>query len=222
MNCTFDNFIRLDANKTALQIIDDYLLTIHTKGCHQPLIIYSEKSNGKTHLLEAIKNKLQSIYPLYRIRFISFDILRKEIQKTNTSISRILPTMHLEENDILLFDDFQEIPRREILTRILGEELFKTYYSGGRIIIASNRLPQTMWGAMYYMKDLFVASPIACIHSPILFRDYFALEAYYRSRYYQTIPLEFLVKVKKETASFQEFEKAVSDYTGIIYLNDNY
>jgi chromosomal replication initiation ATPase DnaA len=73
---TFDTFIKSESNKHALTVINELFASIKYGSSLNPLVICSKESNGKTHLLNAIKYKLETEFPekdckVYQSRFIS-------------------------------------------------------------------------------------------------------------------------------------------------------
>ena len=78
-NQTFDTFIKSESNKHALTVINELFASIKYGSSLNPLVIYSKESNGKTHLLNTIKHKLESEFPEKTVKYINPDLFRKEI-----------------------------------------------------------------------------------------------------------------------------------------------
>ena len=108
-NQTFDNFVQSESNKHALSVIDEIFTSIKYGSNLNPLVICSKESNGKTHLLNAIKHKLESEFPEKTVKYINPDLLRKEITKhfiPNETANRIInaiPRLNLFEYDFFTF-----------------------------------------------------------------------------------------------------------------------
>ena len=93
----FENFVEKDGNalakKEALEVVKNLGLK------YNPFYIYGESGSGKTHLLQAIGNKVLEKNPEKRVKYISAENLLEnelEIQKIRG-----------EELDLLLVDDIQ-------------------------------------------------------------------------------------------------------------------
>ncbi|HQX02488.1 MAG TPA: DnaA/Hda family protein [Flavobacterium sp.] len=170
-NQTFDNFIKSESNKYALNVIDELFASIKYGTHLNPLLIYSKTSNGKTHLLHAIKHKLESEYPMKTVKYISPDLFRNEVTKhisadgiTNRILSAI-PRLNLHEFDFLLIDEFQKFPLRERLLKVLSLELQKGLRNGQQLIIASTYIPQTYWAIMETMSEIFKKCSIITLYN---------------------------------------------------------
>ena len=97
----FENFIEKDGNdsvkKGALAVVENLGLKYNPQ--YNPLYIYGESGLGKTHLLQAIGNKVLENNPEKRVKYISAENLLEnelEIQKVRDA-----------ELDLLIVDDIQ-------------------------------------------------------------------------------------------------------------------
>lgn len=167
---TFDTFITSESNKHALTVINELFASIKYGSSLNPLVICSKESNEKTHLLNAIKYKLESEFPKKTVKYINPDLLRKEITKhlipneTTNRIINAIPRLKLFEYDFLLFDDFQKFPLREKLLITLGQEFQKGLRNNQQLIITSTYVPQTYFSIMQTMGEVFMKSIISCIY----------------------------------------------------------
>lgn len=168
---TFDNLIKSESNKHVLSVIDEIFASIKYGSSFNPLVIYSKESNGKTHLLNAIKHKLETEFPKKTLKYINPDLLRKEITKyfipneTTNRIINAIPKLNLFEYDFLLFDDIHKFPLREKLLITLGQEFQKGLVKNQQLIITSTYVPQTYWAIMETMGGIFMKSRIVSIYS---------------------------------------------------------
>lgn len=97
----FENFVEKDGNdlakKGALAVVENLGLKYNPQ--YNPLYIYGESGLGKTHLLQAIGNKVLENNPEKRVKYISAENLLEnelEIQKVRDA-----------ELDLLIVDDIQ-------------------------------------------------------------------------------------------------------------------
>ena len=115
-NYQFENFIEKDGNdlakKGALAVIENLGLK------YNPLYIYGESGSGKTHLLQAIGNKVLENHPEKRVKYISAENLLEnelEIQKVRDA-----------ELDLLIVDDIQILGEKDDM---IQEKFFNLFNS---------------------------------------------------------------------------------------------
>jgi chromosomal replication initiator protein len=109
---------------------------------YNPLFIYGPVGLGKTHLLQAIANKAQSLFPSIKVVYISSEkftnMLIYAIQKRSTIAFR----KKFRNVDLLLIDDIHFIAGKEATQ----EEFFHTfndlYDSQKQIVLTSDRPPK--------------------------------------------------------------------------------
>lgn len=168
---TFDNFIKSELNKHAIIVIDELLSSIKYGTHLNPLVIYSKESNGKTHLLNAIKHEIESEYLGKILSYITPSLLRIEVAKhisaddTTNRILNAIPKLNLHKFNFLLIDEFQKFPLRVKLLRVLSSELQKGLRNGQQLIIATTYIPQTYWAIMETMGEIFKNSSIVTLYS---------------------------------------------------------
>ena len=115
-NYQFENFIEKDGNdlakKGALAVIENLGLK------YNPLYIYGKSGSGKTHLLQAIGNKVLENNPEKRVKYISAENLLEnelEIQKVRDA-----------ELDLLIVDDIQILGEKDDM---IQEKFFNLFNS---------------------------------------------------------------------------------------------
>jgi hypothetical protein len=186
---TFDNFVKIDSNQIALEVIEDFFNSMKYGCVYNPIVILGLEGNGKSHLIQAIKKRIEIEYPSKKLKLLNPDILKQEIRLIRkqkaivTPIREIMSQLHLHENEILLFEDFHTLTPREEILRALGIEFCKLLQKGHQLIITSSKAPQISWAVMFTMKDVFLKSTLICLHTPILFRDKEELDSYFKSKY---------------------------------------
>lgn len=112
----FENFLEKDGNalakKEALEVVKNLGLK------HNPFYIYGYSGSGKTHLLQAIGNKVLENDPEKRVKYISAENLLEnelEIQKVRS-----------EEFDLLIVDDIQVLGEKDDM---IQEKFFNLFNS---------------------------------------------------------------------------------------------
>ena len=136
---TFDNLVIGKANElafsTAAQVIEN------PGKNYNPFFIYGETSLGKTHLVQAIANKMATMYPHFKIRYIDSETLYREYFKATTKNAIDEYKHYFQTLDFFIIDDIQ------FLSKKFGtqNELFHTFNAllarGKQIIITSDRYP---------------------------------------------------------------------------------
>ena len=116
----FENFIEKDGNalakKGSLAVVENLGLKYNPQ--YNPLYIYGESGSGKTHLLQAIGNKVLENNPEKRVKYISAENLLEnelEIQKVRDA-----------ELDLLIVDDIQILGEKDDM---IQEKFFNLFNS---------------------------------------------------------------------------------------------
>lgn len=211
-----DNFVKLDSNQIALEVIEDFFNSMKYGCVYNPIVIIGLEGNGKSHMIQAIKKRIEIEYPSKKLKLLNSDILKQEIRLIRkqiaivTPIREIMSQLRLHENQVLIFEDFHTLTPREETLRALGIEFCKLLNKGNHLIITSSKAPQISWSAMYTMKDVFLKSTLICLHTPILFRDKEKLNSYFKSKYELNELSNILDGIYvKDYTSFKELEERV-------------
>ena len=116
----FENFIEKDGNalakKGSLEVVKNLGLKYNPQ--YNPLYIYGESGSGKTHLLQAIGNRVLENNPEKRVKYISAENLLEnelEIQKVRDA-----------ELDLLIVDDIQILGEKDDM---IQEKFFNLFNS---------------------------------------------------------------------------------------------
>ena len=124
----FENFVEKDGNalakKEALEVVKNLGLK------YNPFYIYGESGSGKTHLLQAIVNKVLENNPEKRVKYISAENLLEnelEIQKVRG-----------EELDLLLVDDIQVLGEKDDMIQEKFFNLFNSLHVKDKQIVLSS------------------------------------------------------------------------------------
>ena len=124
----FENFVEKDGNdlskKGALAVVENLGLK------YNPLYIYGKKGSGKTHLLQAIGNKVLENNPEKRVKYISAENLLEnelEIQKVRDA-----------ELDLLIVDDIQILGEKDDMIQEKFFNLFNSLHVKDKQIVLSS------------------------------------------------------------------------------------
>lgn len=132
---TFDSFEVTKANSKAFDAAKRFAENADSK----PLALFGETATGKTHLLYAVKNKIENNDPEHKVLLITTteikDHLTHVLQNGDTA-------EHFREKylraDILLIDDIQDIAGKEKTQKELILIFNQFYESGKRIMMTSS------------------------------------------------------------------------------------
>lgn len=136
---TFDSFVVGPSNRfaynAALAVTDKPALA------YNPLFIYGPSGLGKTHLLYAIANRIQELFPDYNIVYISSEQFTNELIIALREHRNVEFRKKYRNADLLLMDDIQFIGGKASTE----EEFFHTFnelFEGRKqIVVTSDRPP---------------------------------------------------------------------------------
>lgn len=128
----FENFVEKDGNdlakKGAVAVVENLGLKYNPQ--YNPLYIYGESGLGKTHLLQAIGNKVLENNPEKRVKYISAENLLEnelEIQKVRDA-----------ELDLLIVDDIQILGEKDDMIQEKFFNLFNSLHAKDKQIVLSS------------------------------------------------------------------------------------
>jgi len=150
---TFDSFVRGKANDlaraAALQVVDN-----PGKG-YNPLFVYGGVGLGKTHLIQAIGNKVIEQNPASRVRYVHAERYVADMVKAFRHKSFDDFKRKYDSLDLLLIDDIQFFAGKERTQ----EEFFYTFNnlteSNKQVIITSDTFPKDLEGIEERLKSRF-------------------------------------------------------------------
>ncbi len=141
----FDNFIKGEGNQLARAAA--FAVGENTgQTSFNPLFIYGGVGLGKTHLIQAIGNKILEASPDKRVIYLSSDVFTVEfveaIQNDNVNeFSNFYKSM-----DCLIIDDIQFLIGKE-KTQDLFFQIFNTLHQSGRqVVLSSDKAPKDLKG----------------------------------------------------------------------------
>ena len=152
----FENFVEKDGNalakKEALEVVKNLGLK------YNPFYIYGESGSGKTHLLQAIGNKVLENNPEKRVKYISAkDLLENELE---------IQKIRGEKLDLLLVDDIQVLGEKDILIQEKFFNLFNSFFDRKtQIVLSGNSEPDQLKNVQSRLIVRFKWGMIACLTS---------------------------------------------------------
>lgn len=105
---TFESFVEGRSNKTARTIAESIANNPH-QNTFNPFFLYGPSGVGKTHLVNAIGNKIKKLFPNLRVLFVSAHLFKTQFTDSyrNNTMNDFI---HFYQTiDVLIIDDFQEI-----------------------------------------------------------------------------------------------------------------
>ena len=128
----FENFVEKDGNdlakKRAVAVVENLGLKYNPQ--YNPLYIYGESGSGKTHLLQAIGNKVLENNPEKRVKYISaVNLLENELE---------IQKVRSEEFDLLIVDDIQVLGEKDILIQEKFFNLFNSQHFKNKQMVFSS------------------------------------------------------------------------------------
>lgn len=151
-----ENFLEKDGNalakKEALEVVKNLGLK------YNPLYIYGESGSGKTHLLQAIGNKVLENNPEKRVKYISAeDLLENELE---------IQKVRSEEFDLLIVDDIQILGEKDILIQEKFFNLFNSqHYKDKQMVFSSDSEPDQLKNVQSRLIVRFKWGMTACLTS---------------------------------------------------------
>ncbi len=142
---TFENFIKGEGNQLARAAAS--AISDNPGGTSfNPLFVYGGVGLGKTHLIQAIGNKILSSFPEKRVIYLSTDIFTVEFVEAIQSNKANEFTGFYKSMDVLIIDDIQFLIGKE-KTQDSFFHIFNTLHqSRKQIIFSSDKAPKDLKG----------------------------------------------------------------------------
>jgi chromosomal replication initiator protein len=142
---TFDNFIKGEGNQLARAAAG--AISDNPGGTSfNPLFVYGGVGLGKTHLIQAIGNKIYTNFPEKRIIYLSSDMFTVEFVEAIQSNKVNEFSNFYRSMDVLIIDDIQFLTGKE-KTQDLFFHIFNTLHQlRKQIILSSDKPPKDLKG----------------------------------------------------------------------------
>jgi chromosomal replication initiator protein len=142
---TFDNFIKGEGNQLARAAAG--AISENPGGTSfNPLFVYGGVGLGKTHLVQAIGNKILELFPGKKVIYLSSDIFTVEFVESIQSNKVNDFSNFYRSMDVLIIDDIQFLIGKE-KTQDHFFHIFNTLHqSRKQIILSSDRAPKDLKG----------------------------------------------------------------------------
>lgn len=161
---TFDSFVVGPFNElahaAALAILKNPGIT------YNPLFVYGSTGHGKTHLIQALGNKMRILFPNYRIFYMTSEKFSQEFLSSmqNSRISQFKEKYR--QYDCVIMDDIQFFSEKERSQEELFHLFNELYAHNKQIILSSDRHPNYIQGLEERLKSRFAAGMTVDIPPP--------------------------------------------------------
>ncbi len=166
---TFENFILGGSNQLAFAIAA--AIADNPGKTYNPVFFYSEVGLGKTHLIQAIGNKILQENPHYKIVYTTGEAFTNELIETlqrGKGGKYSAPSFRnkFRKADVFLIDDVQFIAGREATQ----QEFFHTFnalqHAGKQVVLTSDKPPKDLENLTERITSRFNSGIIADIQMP--------------------------------------------------------
>ncbi len=164
---TFENFIEGDCNQLArsagLAITDR-----PGNNAFNPLVIYGDVGLGKTHLAQAVGNRVLEKYPSKNVFYVPTDRFTNDIITAirNNAVHDLLN--YYQYIDVLIVDDIQFLARKAKTQEIFFNIFNHLRQNKKQIILTSDRPPKELEGIEERLISRFKWGLVADISAPDL------------------------------------------------------
>ncbi|WP_434350054.1 DnaA ATPase domain-containing protein [Streptococcus sp. KHUD_014] len=152
----FENFLEKDGNALAKKESLEVVKNLGLK--YNPFYIYGKSGSGKTHLLQAIGNKVLENNPEKRVKYISAkNLLENELEIQKVRDAKI---------DLLIVDDIQVLGEKDILIQEKFFNLFNSQHINNRqMVFSSDSEPDQLKSVHPHLIVRFKWGMTACLTS---------------------------------------------------------
>lgn len=163
---TLENFVVNSSNELAVSVAKSI---IREPGQHyNPVFLYSSTGMGKTHLLQAIGQKLLEERPEFKIKYTTLETFFNHFISSVQKNKGIDFRDYYRSVDILLIDDIQFIRGKDATQEAFFHTFNELHQQNKQIVIASDRPPRLLEGVEDRLISRFEWGMVADISQPTL------------------------------------------------------
>ena len=133
---------------------------------YNPLFVYGSTGHGKTHLIQAVGNKIRALFPNHRVFYMTSEKFSQEF--LNAMQNNRIPQFKekYRHYDCLIMDDIQFFSEKERSQEELFHLFNELYAHNKQIIFSSDRHPNYIQGLEERLKSRFAAGMTVDIPPP--------------------------------------------------------
>ncbi len=161
---TFDNFVVGPFNELAHAA--GFAVGKNPGSLYNPLFIYSKTGLGKTHLLQAVGNKVKKEIKGKRVFYIQAQKFISEIISSIRNNKMEEFKYRYKDVDILIIDDIQFLSGKEKTQEEFFHTFNELYEKNKQIILSSDRPPKSISSLTDRLRSRFEGGMIADIDYP--------------------------------------------------------
>ena len=164
LNKKFENFVVDDSNRFPY-LASEAVATGEGRR-YNPLFVYGPVGVGKTHLLQAISNRMMSNDPDLSVLYSSTERFTDELIRSLSNDDIIGFRNMYRDIDVLLIDDIQMLSGREATQKEFFHMFNHLYNSGKQIVLCSDRPPTDIIELETRLRSRFEGGLIIDIQVP--------------------------------------------------------
>lgn len=163
---TFDNYIIGGSNRFAHAAA--VAVAEAPARSYNPLFVYGGSGLGKTHMLHAIGNYAESIYPGIQVRYVSSEEFTNDFINSIANNRTQSFQARYRDNDILLIDDIQFLQGKDSTQEAFFHTFNTLHEHNKQVVITSDLPPKQLTGFEDRMRSRFEWGLITDVQSPDL------------------------------------------------------
>src|SRR5690606_19439634 len=133
---------------------------------YNPLFIYGNTGHGKTHLIQAIGNKMKELYPNKKAFYLTSEKFAVDFLNSVQSNRVNAFKEKYRKYDVLIMDDIQFLSNKEKTQEELFHLFNALYDSDKQIVFSSDKHPNYIQNLEERLKSRFGAGMIVDIPPP--------------------------------------------------------
>lgn len=202
---TFDNFIVGPENNMANATAHSVAKRPGKSGKYPSLYLHSSPGLGKTHLLHAVANEIQSNHPQLVICLITArEFLKEMINSIKEKNIDEFQKKYLEKIDVLMIDDIHELKNKEGTQNEFFHIFNELHNKGKQLIFTSDKPPKDIDGIEERVRSRLGWGLVVDIGSPnletriaILKRKAFELDLFLQDEVYTLIASNITANIRE-------------------------